>query len=76
LEYAKTALALNPKREDTWGAYAAALAAVGRFDEAVECQQRYAASKVLNERYWVEAESMVSLYKSHQPYIAPYPPTP
>jgi len=70
---AEKALELNPKNEGAWPAYAAALASAGRFDEAVEWQQRYASSKVLSEQERVEAQSRVELYRSHQPFIQRVP---
>ena len=73
VEYAKIGLDLNPKREDGWKSYAAALAAVGKFEEAAKWQQRFADFRGLSEIARVQAQGMVALYKSHQPYIAPYP---
>jgi len=73
IEYAKIGFDLNPKREDAWPAYAAALAAAGRFDEAAKWQQKFAESKVLSEQARVEAQSRVALYKSHQPLVQPAP---
>src|SRR5205823_2810407 len=73
LQYAKIGLDLNPKREDGWIVYAAALAAAGRFDEAVEWQQRYASSKVLSETARIQAQSVLALYKLHTPPIQPPP---
>ena len=74
LQYAKIGLDLNPKREDAWAAYAAALAAAGRFDEAVEWQQRYATSKVLSELGRIQAQSVLALYKLRTPPIQAPPP--
>jgi tetratricopeptide (TPR) repeat protein len=73
IEYAKIGLDLNPDREDAWPAYAAALAAAGKFDEAAEWQQKFADAKVLSEQARVEAQSRVALYKSHQPLVQPKP---
>ena len=69
LDYAKIGLDLNPKREEAWATYAAALAAVGRFDEAVEWQQRYATSKVLSEKARLQEAARLALYKSHQALV-------
>ena len=74
VEFAKIGYDLNPKREDAWPAYAAALAAAGKFEEAAEWQQKFADSKVLSEQARVDAQSRVALYKSHQPLVQPAPP--
>jgi tetratricopeptide (TPR) repeat protein len=74
VQYAKIGLDLNPKNEDAWAAYGAALAAAGRFDEAAEWQQRYASSKVHSEVSRIQAESTLALYKSHHAPLQPPPP--
>jgi tetratricopeptide (TPR) repeat protein len=76
IENAQTALKLNPKNEDAWDTYAAALASAGKFEEAVEWEQRFASSKVLRNQQRVDAESRLALYRSHQPLIRPAPTSP
>jgi hypothetical protein len=80
IEYAKIGLDLNPNREDAWGVYGIALAAGGRFDEAIEWEQRVADSKGMTESERTQAQFLVGLFKSHQPLVQPYPgessPTP
>ena len=75
-EYAKIGMDLNPRSEDAWAVYAAALAAAGKFDEAAEWQQRVADSRALSEHQRLEAQSMVGLYKSHNPLTQPGPDRP
>lgn len=65
VEYAKTGLDLDPERQDAWAAYAAALAAAGRFDEAGEWQKRYANWKALSEAHRKQEASRLALYESH-----------
>jgi tetratricopeptide (TPR) repeat protein len=65
VEYAKIALDLDPEREDAWAAYAAALAAAHRFDEAVKWQQRYVNWKGLSQAHRMQEASRLALYASH-----------
>jgi tetratricopeptide (TPR) repeat protein len=68
LEHAKKALELN-----TWKAFgldtlAAALAEVGRFDEAVKCQTEALADPAFQRFYGEEGRQRLELYKNNKPF--------
>ena len=75
LKYAQVAMKLNPNREEQWETLAAAYAAVGDFEKAIEWQQRYLDFKGVPEGARPYVQARLALYKLGQPYIAP-PPSP